>query len=519
MIGMRPADYPPGPPTLPLIGNLHQMPMSDIHLKLQEWAKKYGSIYSLKLGGQTLVVLSSAGAVKDLLEKRSGIYSARPDVFIREFGDDLNILMRTNDETWRRQRKMYHVRLNGRVADNYIPYQDLETKQLLADLLHQPDDFTYHVKRLTSSLASTIVYGWRTTSVDLPQVKKLFEWIDGYAVAAGRMQVMDWYPFLRPIFRRLPKSLSGIQDQIVYLKDLEHNLWMDLLKNAQENIKDGKLNPSFCRDMLLSKDSEKDGLTDVEIAFNAGHAWAGATDTTYNTTMGFIKAMILFPGVQKAAQKELDNVIGTERLPEWSDLDALPYIRSCVKEALRWMPTTITGGMPHCLTKDDKYMGYKIPAGAAILNNVWTLNNDDGRVRNSREYDPSRHFGDNTSSQESAVQADFNKRDHFTFGAGRRICPGLHVADRSLFLTFSRLLWAFDMEPEGELVGKVDPVLRDAVTPGFIVAPVPYKCKFTPRSEERAQKIRDIWAKSTCYLDKSGNYEEDFFSRHFSDWK
>jgi hypothetical protein len=29
--------------------------------------------------------------------------------------------------------------------------------------------------------------------------------------------------------------------------------------------------------MLLSKDSEKDGLTDVEIAFNAGHAWAGAT--------------------------------------------------------------------------------------------------------------------------------------------------------------------------------------------------------------------------------------------------
>ena len=106
---------------------------------------------------------------------------------------------------------------------------------------------------------------------------------------------------------------------------------------------------------------------------------------------------------------------------------------------------------------------------------MWTLNNDDGRVRNSREYDPSRHFGDNMSSQESAVQADFNKRDHFTFGAGRRICPGLHVADRSLFLTFSRLLWAFDMEPEGELAGKVDPVLRDAVTPGFIVAPVPYK--------------------------------------------
>jgi hypothetical protein len=49
----------------------------------------------LKLGGQTLVVLNSADTVKELLERRSGIYSARPDVFIREFGDDLNILMRT----------------------------------------------------------------------------------------------------------------------------------------------------------------------------------------------------------------------------------------------------------------------------------------------------------------------------------------------------------------------------------------------------------------------------------------
>jgi hypothetical protein len=54
-----------------------------------------GPIYSLKLGGQTLVVLSSPDAVKDLLDKRSNIYSGRPAVFIRDFGEDLNILMRT----------------------------------------------------------------------------------------------------------------------------------------------------------------------------------------------------------------------------------------------------------------------------------------------------------------------------------------------------------------------------------------------------------------------------------------
>lgn len=31
------------------------------------------------------------------------------------------------------------------------------------------------------------------------------------------------------------------------------------------------------------------------------------------------------------------------------------------------------------------------------------------------------------------------------FGAGRRICPGMWVAEREIWLTVSRMLWAFDM--------------------------------------------------------------------------
>jgi cytochrome P450 len=45
--------------------------------------------------------------------------------------------------------------------------------------------------------------------------------------------------------------------------------------------------------------------------------------------------MLLFPEIQKEAHRELDKVIGADRLPEWSDIDKLPYIRSCVKETLR----------------------------------------------------------------------------------------------------------------------------------------------------------------------------------------
>ncbi len=81
-IGQRPKGYPPGPPTLPLIGNLHQMPNEKAHLQFQEWAEQYGSIYSLILGSKVVVVLNTDQAIKDLVDKRSGIYSSRPDLYL-----------------------------------------------------------------------------------------------------------------------------------------------------------------------------------------------------------------------------------------------------------------------------------------------------------------------------------------------------------------------------------------------------------------------------------------------------
>jgi hypothetical protein len=58
------------------------MPTRDAHLQFEKWAREYGPVYSLILGTKTLVVLSSDEAVKDLLDKKSGIYSDRQDMYI-----------------------------------------------------------------------------------------------------------------------------------------------------------------------------------------------------------------------------------------------------------------------------------------------------------------------------------------------------------------------------------------------------------------------------------------------------
>ncbi|KAK7023183.1 hypothetical protein R3P38DRAFT_2958140, partial [Favolaschia claudopus] len=45
-VGSREPGLPPGPPTLPLLGNLHIFPKGFAHFKFTEWARKYGGIYS-----------------------------------------------------------------------------------------------------------------------------------------------------------------------------------------------------------------------------------------------------------------------------------------------------------------------------------------------------------------------------------------------------------------------------------------------------------------------------------------
>ena len=142
-ISKRLPSYPPGPPTLPIIGNIHQMPTKDAHLQFQKWAKEYGPVYSLMLGTKMLVVLSSDVAVKELLDKRSAIYSDRQDMYIGMTlcSGNLRFLMMRYGQRWRMVRKMIHNILNIQAAKSYVPYQVLENKQMLYEMLEEPDRF------------------------------------------------------------------------------------------------------------------------------------------------------------------------------------------------------------------------------------------------------------------------------------------------------------------------------------------------------------------------------------------
>lgn len=100
---------------------------------------------------------------------------------------------------------------------------------------------------------------------------------------------------------------------------------------------------------------------------------------------------------------------------------------------------------------------------------------------------------DEQSLTEAIINPEPDKRATFTFGAGRRICQGMHISEASLFLGISRLLWAFEILPPKDEHG--NEILPDPskVTQGFVCMPEPFGVVLKPRSAERAAVVRKAW--------------------------
>src|SRR5882672_2840764 len=66
----RAYDDLPGPPRLPVLGNLLQIDTTRMHLQLEDWCAKYGTIYRLKLGKRRVIVIGEHELVSTVLRHR-----------------------------------------------------------------------------------------------------------------------------------------------------------------------------------------------------------------------------------------------------------------------------------------------------------------------------------------------------------------------------------------------------------------------------------------------------------------
>ncbi|PHH61211.1 hypothetical protein CDD81_692 [Ophiocordyceps australis] len=470
------------------------MPKEQGHKQFAKWAREYGPIYSLILGTKVVIVLSKDEVVKDLLDRRSAIYSSRPDIYLGQtiLSGGLRVLLMPYGDVLRKIHKMAHRILNKKASFTYTPYQDLESKALLIGMLERPDQFVNHLRRFTTSLTTQMTFGFRITDESGPTIQRMSDIFDSFSELATSQTaaLLDVYPILR----RLPDVALPMRRLAKELHTRERSLFINLFQDTKRKLRDGKAKACLCTD--LARIQEEEGLSDAHAGYMCGSLLQAGSETTSAVLIGFVQAMVIFPHVAKTAQIELDRVCG-DRLPTLDDAAALPYIQCCIKESLRWMPTAMLG-VPHAVTRDDEYMGYQIPKDATIILNVWAIHTDAQRYSNPRQFDPTRWAHDHQSSYQADSNADNIKRDHFTFGAGRRFCQGTHIAERSLCLAIARLLWTFDFGRARDSKTGHDIVPdMDHLSDGMFTMPQPFRAKIRPRDDIKARVIQQEWKQAS----------------------
>lgn len=361
---------PPGPKGLPILGNFFELSDAEtFRFKAIKWAKEYGEIFHTKMGGSDYIYLSSPKVVKELMDKKSAIYSSRPPAPLASdvASAGRRQLFLPYGPRYRAVRKVSHGLLNITASTNYQPVQDLESKQLLYDLLHDPKHFYDHNRRYSASVIITVTYGQRASDWNNSLVKKIYSVVNNLQqFSAPGAFLVDSFPSLQ----FLPEWMMG--NWRTFGKkcfDHDHKVYLNLWEDMKNQTEKGKMNRCFAKEFYLS-DPETQGIDTLQAAYQTGGLVEAGSETTSAFLNSFILQMVCLPHVVKKAQEEIDRVVGPNRYPTWDDEENLPYIRAIIKELLRTRPPN-KFGIQHYTTEDDWYNGMFIPKDTTVVLNWW----------------------------------------------------------------------------------------------------------------------------------------------------
>ncbi|CCM02244.1 uncharacterized protein FIBRA_04325 [Fibroporia radiculosa] len=484
----------PGPTLWPVLGNVLQLPMENPWETYSKWADIYGDIIHVEVLGQPIILLSSAEVAKDLLDKRSSIYSNRPhmasygvrsvsiparphELLIRtsvaSVGFSQGFVLQPYGEEWRRQRKIANQDYNQATVPRYYNLQEAQARKLVESVMNDSSSLVDEIKMRIASIIIDANFGYEVKSKNDPfyTLPLLAMEKFGQASVPGAFLV-DFIPQLR----YLPEWMPGtgfLKTAKEWRKIMTDASWTPYLW-AKENVPKGAAHtPNMCATALSRAGGQLSKEEEFSLVWAGSAMLGGGLDTNMSTVLSFIVAMLRYPEIQAKAQAELDSVIGTTRLPSITDRQSLPYIRSLITEVHRWAPV-IPLCLPHALTEDDVYNGIHLPKGSLVMPNVWHMLHDARVYEHPEKFIPERY---------NSSDVEMQKVTDLVFGFGRRACPGMYFAQGSIFAIVTTMLATCEIVPIKDSQGK--PVIPEvAYTSGTICFPKDVKASFKPRSPQ-----------------------------------
>ncbi|KJK68048.1 Cytochrome P450 [Aspergillus parasiticus SU-1] len=462
---------PPGPPTLPILGNLHQIPKEHLWRTIKQWHDQYGPIICVRFGSLKMILLGNYEVTHDLLEKRGSKYSSRPKFLADRVSNGLLPTFLPFKEKWKTHHRLHTSLLTIQASQHYQVVQDVESKQMVYELL-STKDFPGRFQRYASSQIFSLAYGKRMPRGDEPEVRELED------VMNGILESISLGEEVFPILKWLPDRLAPWRGRADHLPKRQTEIFSRNMKLASESASWNWAKAAKTVNQAL-------GLSEPELWYNVGALYEAGTDSTAIVLEVFVMACVLHPDVVRRAHEELDSVVGM-RMPTFEDLPNLPYIKAIVSEVFRWRHPS-PGGLHHAADEDDVYRGFSIPKGTAVVANHFSLDTDESIFDRPFDFDPDRWI----RNPHLPVSA---------FGFGRRACPGLYVGQNSVSIAVSRLLWAYDIGYAYENGQRLEVDPWD-LTQGIGVRPSPFQASFQVRGEKRQEIISQAWVEAEKDVD------------------
>lgn len=464
-------DIPAGPVGLPIVGLIPWVVWHKLHGYAWKLSEKYGKIFTLVIGKYNIVIINDYDWVKEL--SLNPDFQGRSDNdFFHEYTSGLGIV-NAEGSLWKHQRRFTFQALKD-AGMGTLQLQD-KIKEELSKVLTEIDTFLdgpipiqQILEKATSNIISAIAFSKRYDYRDPDFIKRVHGMNYNFKIFA-LMQICSAFRWLYPIakamlFKKIHKHTEDFkQEGMKFIEEHRRTLdepnprdlidlyLMEMQKSEEDKYETGYLDTFFV-DQLLRL------IVDL---FGAG------TETSSTTIRWAILYMIHHPDVQKKIQEELDDVIGTERMPTMEDKQSLPYSVATLQEVERLSsvaPLSLARSNPRAA----EFHGYKFKPRQLFHFNMYSIHRDPKLWENPLAFNPKRYIDD----QGNIIRPLYL----MPFGSGRRMCPGEALAKAEIFLIFTTLMHRYRFKAVDP---KRTPAIKDVF--GFIRGPIAFDVKVDKR--------------------------------------
>ncbi|XP_004616452.2 steroid 17-alpha-hydroxylase/17,20 lyase [Sorex araneus] len=444
----RGAKYPKSLPSLPLVGSLPFLPRdAQQHLNFFNLQKKYGPIYSFRLGSKTTVMVGHHQLAKEVLIKKGREFSGRPRMTTLDILSDnqKGVAFADHGAHWQLHRRL--------VQATFTLFKDGSQKlekticrevRLLCDSLATQDGKSLNLyepifmamTNVISECCFSLSYKRRD-----PELQTIQIYNAGILEALSHNTIVDVFPGLK-IFpnKTLEKMKSCVKIRNELLNKIFENYKETYTGDSTRNMLDILIQAKMNLDNNNAASNQNSTLlSDEHILGTIGDIFGAGVETTVSTTQWLIAYLLHHPQLMKRIQEEIDQNVGFNRTPTIGDRHRLLLLEATIREVLRIRPVAPLL-IPHKAIVDSSIGDYAVDKDTNIIINLWALHHDEKEWAQPDQFRPER-FLDQTRSH--LINPSMS---YLPFGAGPRSCLGELLARQEIFLTIAWMLQRFDLE-------------------------------------------------------------------------